>query len=39
MICNIKFDTRGITIPSTPGPDTGLPLDDMQVVLMAIFIL
>jgi len=37
-ICNIKFDTKDIIIPGTPGPSVGLPIDDMQVVLMAIFI-
>ena len=37
-ICNIKFDTKDITTPATPGINNVLTEDIMQVVLMAVFI-
>ena len=41
-ICNIKFDTNDVVIPDKPevipGPETYLPKDVMQVILMAVFL-
>jgi len=41
-ICNMKFDTKDVVIPSkpgvTPGATTYLPEDVVQVILMAVFL-